>query len=460
MRQEQVGTHLYVLASGRLAISRETQGGDHIDLEAAGPGDAIGDVAFMSGGRCTASVSTVTRCELLVVSFTELRVLLDRDSRLTHAFMALSTRRLMNTTKRLEATTQRLKQVEHSLEQLSAFLDLSHATELGTGIEQLLDRLVATASHSIDADRATLFLVDAETGHLWSKIAEGAQLRDIWVPSGAGVAGWVAEHRDLLNIEDAYQDERFLPDVDQRTGYRTRSILCAPIWSLTGDILGVVQVVNKRTGVFTEDDETLIRAFAHQAAIAVENFYLYSQVLASHARMAVLLELSGAINETLDLETLIYRVVSQTTTAMQCDRCSFWVVDHETEELWSMNSSDGEMKEVRMPMTSGLAGHAASRAEMVQVSDAYADPRFNPEVDRHTGYRTRNVLCTPVFNRDGRVIGVTQCINKLEGTFNDDDVRLTEAIAAQIAIALVPNSTRRASISARTWKTFNRKRYR
>ena len=436
INQGQQDEKLYVLASGELEVWRETESGQRIALGFAAPGEPVGEIAYVSGGIRSASVKTLTRCHLLVACFGELKILLDEVPKLTHALMSIVTRRVMNTTLRFEDQTRRLHKVEHSLEQLHAFLDLSDTTDVGVGIEQLLQRLVTTASDLTDADRATLFLRDDQTGELWSKIAEGEKTGELRVPRGHGVAGWVAENRELANIGDAYGDARFTADVDRRTGYRTRSILCTPIWGLAGQILGVVQVVNKHTGEFTGDDESLIRAFAHQAAVAVENFELYSRVLASHRQIGVLLELSATVTQTLDMPTLINRVVSRTAQALQCDRSSFWVMDEEAGELWSMDSSGGEMQEVRIPADSGLAGYAASHRETVRVADAYRDPRFNREVDRLTGYRTRDVLCVPVVNREGRVTGVTQCINKLAGCFDDEDVRLGEGIATHIAIAL------------------------
>jgi len=162
-------------------------------------------------------------------------------------------------------------------------------------------------------------------------VAEGAEVKEIRVPAGAGLVGWVAQHNKFLNIADAYEDERFNRAVDVKTGYRTRSILCAPMWSLKNKILGVVQVINKRVGVFNTDDEALLRAFAHQATVAVENFNLYRKMMTNHKKMAILLDIAGSLGHTLDLETLVSKIVSKTTKALHCDRGSFFVLDHETE---------------------------------------------------------------------------------------------------------------------------------
>ena len=102
-----------------------------------------------------------------------------------------------------------------------------------------------------------------------------------------------------------------------------------------------------------------------------------------------------------------------------------------------MEAEGSNLKEIRFPVTAGLAGHCAREAEVVNVRDAHEDPRFNPEFDKHTGYRTRSVLCVPVIGRDGNVTGVTQAINKIGGgAFEEGDVELLKAIGSQIAVAL------------------------
>ncbi len=97
------------------------------------------------------------------------------------------------------------------------------------------------------------------------------------MPTGSGIAGYVAATGDTLNIPDAYFDTRFNPDIDKVTGYRTRSILCMPMKNRGGTIVGVFQILNKKTGTFTPDDESVLEALSVHAAIAVENARLYEQ---------------------------------------------------------------------------------------------------------------------------------------------------------------------------------------
>jgi len=434
--QDRTEPYLYVLASGRLEVYRIDDNGEPLRFAIVVPGEPIGEMGYFSGGTRSASVRALEDSELLRVHYNELTRIFERVPELAYAFLDIVSSRLRHTNRLYQENQYRLRSAERSLKSLNEFLDLSEASALGRGIEGLIERLVRTASSLTDADRATLFLIEPATGELWSKVAEGANVREIRVPVGAGVAGWVAKHKRLLNIPDAYADARFNAEVDKRTGYRTRSILAAPVWSLRNEVLGVVQVINKRAGVFNEDDEALLRAFAHQAAVAVENFNLYRKMLVNHRKMASMLDIATSISDTLELGTLIRRIVTKTMEVLACDRSSFFVVDLEHSELWSMEAHGSGLKEIRFPVGAGLAGHAAATGDIVNIADAYLDDRFNPEFDRRTGYRTRSVLCVPVFNRDGRITGVTQAINKLEGRFDDEDVELLRAISSQIGVAL------------------------
>ena len=96
-------------------------------------------------------------------------------------------------------------------------------------IDILLARIINAATHILNSERSTLFVYDDETDELWSRVAEGLETREIRFPSGAGIAGSCFSTGNSINIPDAYQDERFNPAFDQKTGFRTRSILCMPV---------------------------------------------------------------------------------------------------------------------------------------------------------------------------------------------------------------------------------------
>jgi adenylate cyclase len=303
-------------------------------------------------------------------------------------------------------------------------------------LDALLQKIMHKACEVLDADRATLFLVDEAKQELWSKVAQGAHMSEIRIPLTAGIAGHVARSGETVNIADAYQDPRFDVDVDRRTGYHTRTILCMPMRNREGRILGVLQLLNKRRGAFTAADEELLEAFAAPAAIAVQNALLNEEV---HKRMRtseILLSVMHAVSSELEIDKLLQTVVAETSHAMNAERCTLFLREEGTGELWSKVAQGEQMNEIRVPRGRGIAGHVAETGETVNIPDAYRDPRFNPEVDRRTGYRTRTILCMPVRNEKREVVGVMQVLNKKDGVFTGDDEQLLDALGSQAAIAL------------------------
>lgn len=122
---------------------------------------------------------------------------------------------------------------------------------------------------------------------------------------------------------------------------------------------------------------------------------------------------------------------------MAADRSSIFLLDEERGELWSRVALGVGHHVIRFPANRGIAGHVATTGELLNITDPYADPRFNPDVDRQTGYRTRSILCGPLRARDGRIVGVLQVLNKQGGgPFLDADVRQFERVSARCAIAI------------------------
>jgi len=142
---------------------------------------------------------------------------------------------------------------------------------------------IGTTTRIMGCERSSVFLLDRDKGELYSLVAEGLDVKEIRFRVDRGVAGFVAREGVLVNVPDAYQDSRFNPEVDKATGYRTVSILCAPLRDRRGNTLGVVQCLNKRQsggkiGAFNHKDEALLSAVASLAAFYIENTALYRQM--------------------------------------------------------------------------------------------------------------------------------------------------------------------------------------
>ena len=168
-----------------------------------------------------------------------------------------------------------------TVQELNAMRTISEVMTSKIDLDDLLSLILNKLLITINAERGTLYLVDEERGELWSKILleDVGPLSEIRLKIGEGIAGVVAATGEVLNIPDAYADPRFKREFDQQTGFRTRSILTAPMFNPQQKVIGVVQLLNKKGGVFTSRDERVLAAMASQAAISIENARLYQQEL-------------------------------------------------------------------------------------------------------------------------------------------------------------------------------------
>ena len=146
-------------------------------------------------------------------------------------------------------------------------------------LDTLLARIMSATTDLLDAERSTLFIFDRKTKELWSRFAEGLDKKEIRFPSTQGIAGSVFTSGKTENITDPYADTRFNQAVDKATGFRTRCILAMPVLNKAGQPIGVVEVLNKRGGQFSRQDENRLRAFSAQTAICLENARLFDEVV-------------------------------------------------------------------------------------------------------------------------------------------------------------------------------------
>lgn len=176
------------------------------------------------------------------------------------------------------APTDELTALRARNEKLQNILDAAKHLGSERNIDRLLERILDEAQETMDCDRCSLFIVDHDRGELWSKIAQGSE-SEIRFPIGKGIAGQCAATREPILINDAYADERFNPEVDKATGYRTRNILTVPMLDADGLITGVIQALNKHGGQdFSAEDQELLMALGGQAAVAVENALLHRDI--------------------------------------------------------------------------------------------------------------------------------------------------------------------------------------
>lgn len=154
------------------------------------------------------------------------------------------------------------------------------------------------------------------------------------------------------------------------------------------------------------------------------------------AKLRALQDISAALGSTLDLGELLEMILDRISEVMEADRSTLYLVDEETNELWSKVIQGEEVVEIRLKPGEGLAGAVAKTGKPLNIKDAYQDVRFDAEWDRRTGYRTRSTLCVPMKNQHGRTIGVVQVLNKQDGHFTVADEALLSALASHAAVSI------------------------
>ncbi len=220
------------------------------------------------------------------------RIVHMEDGRLSSftAAIASDTRRLLETLTRSNRSGELVRQVRDldlggfsdllekvtaEFRELLTVLEISHTDAFESMLEQIVEAFTLKIGELLHADRATLFLVDAAREELWSKVAQapGEKPLDIRIPLSSGIAGWVARTGETFSTADAYAEPLFHRDVDQRTGYRTKSLLCMPILDSRRRVFAVVQLLNKEGGrTFDAEDQRQFREFASSIGVILESW--------------------------------------------------------------------------------------------------------------------------------------------------------------------------------------------
>ena len=288
-------------------------------------------------------------------------------------------------------------------------------------LDEALTTLVEVTTVELNAERGTLFLNDPATNELYSWVAQGNFHREIRLLNNSGIAGHVFTTREGVIIDDAYVDPRFNRTIDEQTGFVTRSILCVPICTAKGEVIGVAQALNKKKGSFTQSDLKLLVAMTTQGALALQSAQFIERMKAIRKQELEFLDIVSEVTSDIKLGSLLQKVMGEATRMLDAERSTLFLNDEKTSELWSEVGQGLEAMQIRLPNQLGIAGAVFTSGKTINIPYAYADLRFNPAFDKKTGYFTRSILCVPIVNQHGKIIGVTQVLNKRGGPFTNED---------------------------------------
>ncbi|HTY08993.1 MAG TPA: diguanylate cyclase [Candidatus Edwardsbacteria bacterium] len=188
-----------------------------------------------------------------------------------------------------------LSDIQQRVRELSAFNTIAKTLNSTLRFREVMDVVMDKIKELIKAEAWSILMLDEKTNELVFEVAAGEQgdsVRKLRIPVGQGVAGWVAQAKQPVIVSDTANDQRFFRGVDEKTGFRTKSILAAPLVS-RGRLIGVVEIINKVGDIpFDEKDLTLLQTFTDHAAIAIENARLYERA----RKLSVTDDLTGLYN--------------------------------------------------------------------------------------------------------------------------------------------------------------------
>ncbi|MDH4069142.1 MAG: ATP-binding protein [Ignavibacteria bacterium] len=282
------GRHLSMILRGRVRISKTTRAGLEPRLALLHEGDFFGELSIIDGLPRSARAEAVGVTEIALLPAAEFRQMITRSPQFASNLLLNMAIRLRTIDQTFVTELERNSTASQAqMDKLRQLIDASKIVNSTIDLDHLLELILDAARLSIRADRGTLYLLDEETQELRAKRVQGESDVEITLPLGKGLAGYVAKTGETVNIFDAYSDPRFNPEIDRRSGYRTRTVLCMPMRDKEGKILGVFQLLNKADGTFTSEDESFIAAYSVHASIALNNARLVRDLVQGERLAAV-----------------------------------------------------------------------------------------------------------------------------------------------------------------------------
>ncbi|MEO1093954.1 MAG: diguanylate cyclase [Cyanobacteria bacterium J06638_28] len=332
---------------------------------------------------------------------------------------------------------QVVQQIKLQLRVVNQTLGMLEGQTYESILQEMLQSFAFKVGEILDADRTTVFLADKERQELWSTVTTEKPDTpiELRLPWHQGIAGEVACTRQAVNVPfDFYEDPRSVAarTVEAKTGYRTYTLLALPILDSQGDLLAVVELLNKCLAQVSADlalpqridpvgfshaDEATFAEFSDVFQLILESSRALYNAARRQKTATVLVKATQALNHShLTLSDTLERVMNEAQNLLNADRSAIWLVDQSKHEVWAqIPVKGGDLEEIRLPIGKGYVGQVAKTGRILNVPcDLYhrSDSATARHIDQLSGYRTYSLLCIPIFDSNGTLIAVTQLVNK------------------------------------------------
>jgi len=341
---------------------------------------------------------------------------------------------------------ERAAEVKETKKKMEVLLYMQEAVVNVKDTERVLEIIVSVAYSLVDAQRISVLVLSDDRKTL--SVFESKDAKGIHVDASQGIAGYVANSGEKVNVDDCYNDPRFNSAVDKETSFRTQSILCVPIVS-AGSIVGVIQAVNKKSPLnsnllskFTKDDERGLEALSLSAGSAIRKAQLFAAATRSNRKSQAILSVVRTRTNGASIPDLINTVTESTYHLLMAERVSVYLVDRVKGEIWICVSKDPGVAGLTLPIGKGIAGTVAETGTTINIRNCYDDDRFDNSCDKKTGFVTRSMLCmaVPGFDDVSQPVAVIQAINKIgDRCFDEDDEEALGAFCSEVKMAMRGN---------------------
>jgi signal transduction histidine kinase len=326
-------------------------------------------------------------------------------------------------------------------------------TALGTtlDLDDLLELILGKVTELLEADRATLYLLDETKDELVSRLVVGGEVRSIRMKLGHGIAGLVAVSGETIRVADAYRDSRFEREWDLLTGYRTTSMLATPLRNHLGRTIGVLQVLNKRAATgFTADDEAIASALSTQAAVAIDNSRLVLSLIQKNRQLidtkeqlerkfrelSLLFELERATARATSIEALVRVALEQAAGAGDSRGALLRLANDETGDLVDyLYDRDEPGVLARHPAKSGegVLGRAMREREPILL----AGSALSAKASEPLPFSPTSALALALEGEEGAALGAIGVFSTGDDRLlGDTDVGLLRLVAANVSTAV------------------------
>ncbi len=332
--------------------------------------------------------------------------------------------------------------------QKCVFMETSKLLNSTLETDVLLDIILELITRAMEASFSSISLLDRKTRKLNLHFYTGDKTKErkkLSLDLGQGIAGWVAQNREPVIANQAREDSRFSPELEEKIGFRIESIICVPL--LRRDhLLGVLVAMNKLNGKkFTEEDLKIFYSLADQVAIALENSYLYRKAKKESLESETLLEVARVISSSLDLDETLGLILDSLKRLVRYDAAAIFLIDKEKQELGDIKARGYDITctsictrgfdpaiepDLRLKLGQGLVGWVAENKEPIIVPDVSKDSRYIKA--RH---ETKSEMVAPIVTKE-RVVGVFNLESDQINAYDFYDLNLLTAFASHCAVAI------------------------